>query len=254
MSNVSGCEMMNCEFYKFSKERGRKVCTDPCPLYDRVCRHNDYWQTPEGIEEADAYFAKVEAADNGEAPNAENGDTVRGVADILTELRDYDMSDGQQALCDELEKAINRIRNARDRRCRELADREKDIECLKELMFKEVNKRCAKCQVKVRVVDEKTGRVLHCEGAMDDDITGGCDIRAWRFALGMDGEDGNKSPVESQYKAQLRDACHMLCFRCGQNDSAQGENAVFKCKLPNGECNVHEWRKSVGMDGEGAAK
>ena len=245
MSNVSGCEMRKCEFHKYSEKFGKKICTDPCSLYDKICRYNDYWQTEEGKAEADAYFANLEAKNNGETPNAESGDTVRGVADILTDLRDYDMSDGQQALCDELEKAINRIRNARDKHLLCIDAHKEEIAKLKMCLKDACIRLCHGC--KANVVDVGKNE---CDGS-----TGGCGVRVWRIAAGMeDGETKDVNTEESPYKAQLRDACHMLCFRCGQNDSAQGENAAFKCKLPNGECNVHAWRKSVGMDGEGAAK
>lgn len=30
-------------------------CTDPCPLYDRTCRYNSYWSTPEGEAEQAAF-------------------------------------------------------------------------------------------------------------------------------------------------------------------------------------------------------
>lgn len=32
------------------------ICTDPCPLYQKVCRFNDYWHTEDGVRELSEYY------------------------------------------------------------------------------------------------------------------------------------------------------------------------------------------------------
>ncbi|MCQ2300603.1 MAG: hypothetical protein MJZ81_10825 [Bacteroidales bacterium] len=58
--------MIKCKFYQFSEEHGMMICTDPCPLYDNVCRYNQYWQTAEGNAELEEFFVRggKDAADS----------------------------------------------------------------------------------------------------------------------------------------------------------------------------------------------
>ena len=63
---MTGCEAIKCKFYKFSPEQGRMICTDPCPLYDAVCRYNPYWQTDEGKAEIEEFFEREKDSEDGE--------------------------------------------------------------------------------------------------------------------------------------------------------------------------------------------
>lgn len=53
---MTGCEMIKCKFYQFSMEKGMMICTDPCPLYDEVCRYNQYWKTAEGLRKSKSFL------------------------------------------------------------------------------------------------------------------------------------------------------------------------------------------------------
>ena len=45
----SGCEMMGCSYWNGER------CTDENPLYSKICRNNDYWQTEEGKQQIEEY-------------------------------------------------------------------------------------------------------------------------------------------------------------------------------------------------------
>lgn len=60
---MTGCEMVKCKFYQFSKEHGMMICTDPCPLYNDVCRYNQYWQTDEGKAKIEEFFEREKDAE-----------------------------------------------------------------------------------------------------------------------------------------------------------------------------------------------
>ena len=48
-ATVTGCEMRRCPYLK------EGVCTDPEPIYEKICRFNDYWNTEEGKSELEQY-------------------------------------------------------------------------------------------------------------------------------------------------------------------------------------------------------